>query len=162
MRTTMVVAFVACVMSGCASSGAVWPSALPGIDARWEVEASSRGQRVTAVKLANAQVEYALYSSPDAVQYYSISDYRISCTKRIALCASRPGAPAYRDREVIAWLIPHQRNGLRFFERDGHGKWRELVPHTAEWDVELGMVLRLWSVHALIRNHGVAPASLTF
>ena len=137
------------------------PAELPEIGEGWHIEVSGPGAQVASVLLANAEGEWALYSSPRSPYLYVVSHYRFSPKKETGLFAPA-GGKQYREREVVAWFDESDSNRQRFFEKIDRNEWREIDRISPEWLRERGIVLRLWSVHALIGAYGADPATLTF
>ena len=142
----------------------VFPAPVPRVDLHWSIEVSGEGTQVAPVRLANARLEYALYAEAEGLPLYRITYYRVSPKKRTGMFAPAVDVPRYRPRDVIAWFDATEGNRLRFLVRTRSGAvtWHELVPQTPEWTRERGIVLRIMSVHALMRSHGQSAASLTF
>jgi hypothetical protein len=150
-----------------------WPPQVPE-PTGWMFETGSavgsKGQPMPVV-LANATVEYALYSSPDRPMLFGISNYSVTPRRQTGLFAGQ--GQTYRGREVVVWMTGERGSASRIFVRVSYRsvrtlwlskrwRWVELPIRSPEWMFEQGVALRLWSVHALIRHHGNDPVSVQF
>ncbi len=159
-RYLAVLAVLLMTVSASVQAEGHWPPQVPQSLEGWQAVVSGHDTSGVpqTVALANVRLQYALYSSQQHPMLYGLTNYKLEASSMTGWFAGR--MKLYHGREGVVWSPESSKGYNRIFVR--HRRWRELTVNSPEWKLEQGIVLRVWSVHALLGHQETVALALTF